>query len=73
MTYTAGGLVARGHVIPFSPPITGILDQGQGVLIVFEDSGVDQTYTSALETISSTGRVVDSLYTKAKRIHWSAR
>ena len=27
---------------------SGILDQGQGVLIVFEDSDVDQTYTTAL-------------------------
>ena len=47
----------------------GILDQGQGVLIVFEDSTVDQTYTTALETISSMGKVVDSLYSRAKGLH----
>ena len=50
--------------------IPGILDQGQGVLIVFEDSSVDQTYTTALETISSMGKVVDSLYSRAKHLHW---
>ena len=53
-------------MFPF--PIPGILDQGQGVLIVFEDSTVDQTYTTALETISSMGKVVDSLYSRAKTI-----
>jgi len=46
----------------------GILDQGEGVLIVFEDSPVDKTYESALETIQSMGKVVDSLYQKAKRL-----
>lgn len=49
----------------FSP---GILDQGQGVLIVFEDSTVDQTYTTTLDTISSMGKVVDSLYNRAKHL-----
>jgi 26S proteasome regulatory subunit N6 len=46
----------------------GILDQGEGVLIVFEDTPVDKTYESALETIQSMGKVVDSLYQKAKRL-----
>ncbi|KAF5272130.1 hypothetical protein FQA39_LY01212 [Lamprigera yunnana] len=32
----------------------GILDQGEGVLIVFENTPVDKTYEMALETIQST-------------------
>ncbi|KAG1685549.1 26S proteasome non-ATPase regulatory subunit 11 [Nymphon striatum] len=46
----------------------GILDQGEGVLIVFEQSTVDKTYASALETIQSMGKVVDSLYQRAKKL-----
>ncbi|KAL5007009.1 hypothetical protein ScPMuIL_015815 [Solemya velum] len=46
----------------------GILDQGAGVLIVFEETPVDKTYESTLETIQSMGRVVDGLYNKAKKL-----
>lgn len=53
----------------------GILDQGEGVLIVFEESVVDKTYEMALETINSMGKVVslygysmDTLYQKAKKL-----
>ena len=47
----------------------GILDQGQGVLILFEDSSSDQTYTVSLDAISSLGKVVDALYGKGKQLH----
>ena len=47
---------------------TGILDQGAGVLIVFEETVVDKTYENALETIHSMGKVVDALYAKAKKL-----
>jgi hypothetical protein len=47
----------------------GILDQGQGVLILFDDFTTDYTYTGSLETISSLGKVLDSLYSKAKQMH----
>lgn len=47
---------------------SGILDQGEGVLIIFEDQPSDKTYSAALETIHSIGKVVDSLYQKAKRL-----
>ena len=47
---------------------SGILDQFSGVLIIFEDQPTDKTYTSALDTIHSIGKVVDSLYQKAKRL-----
>jgi 26S proteasome regulatory subunit N6 len=46
----------------------GILDQGRGVLVVFEDFSDDQTYTNALATIGQLGTVVDSLYQKAKSV-----
>lgn len=46
----------------------GILDQGEGVLIVFEETVVDKTYEMALETINSMGKVVDTLYQKAKKL-----
>lgn len=47
---------------------SGILDQGEGVLIVFEETPVDKTYEKALETIQSMGKVVDTLYQKAKKL-----
>lgn len=46
----------------------GILDQGEGVVIVFEDSSVDLTFTASLETIAGMGKVVDSLYDQAKHL-----
>ena len=48
--------------------ILGILDQGEGVLIVFDETPVDKTYENALDTIQSMGKVVDSLYNKAKKL-----
>ena len=47
---------------------SGILDQFGGVLIIFDDQPSDKTYGSALDTIQSIGKVVDSLYQKAKRL-----
>ncbi|CAG5120199.1 unnamed protein product [Candidula unifasciata] len=46
----------------------GILDQGAGVLIVFEDSPSDKTYANALETIHNMSKVVDALYQKIKKL-----
>ena len=48
--------------------IIGILDQGEGVLIIFEEVAADKTYDSALETIQNMGKVVDALYNKAKKL-----
>ncbi|CAO1430766.1 unnamed protein product [Diamesa serratosioi] len=47
---------------------SGILDQGDGVLIVFEETPVDKTYDTALETINHMSKVVDTLYQKAKKL-----
>ncbi len=49
--------------------VTGILDQGLGVLVVFDEFSSDETYTKVLGTISNIGGVVDSLYNKAKKLH----
>lgn len=48
--------------------LRGVLDQGEGVLIVFEDTPRDKTYEIALDTIHSMGKVVDTLYQKAKKL-----
>ncbi|KAL9051467.1 MAG: hypothetical protein Q9162_005998 [Coniocarpon cinnabarinum] len=42
--------------------ITGVLDQGEGCLIVFEEAGRDEGYDSALGTIEKLGGVVDVLF-----------
>lgn len=46
----------------------GILDQGEGVLIIFEDAQTDKTYEACLETIQNMSKVVDALYQKAKKL-----
>jgi len=46
----------------------GILDQGAGVLVVFDKTESDKTYVSALDTIQHMGKVVDALYQKAKKL-----
>jgi len=42
--------------------IVGVLDQGAGVLVVFEEQERDEGYEAALETIEKLGGVVDALY-----------
>jgi len=42
----------------------GILDQGAGRLIVFDDPTPNKLYPTALETMQSMSKVVDSLYEK---------
>jgi 26S proteasome regulatory subunit N6 len=43
--------------------IVGVLDQGLGVLIIFEEDERDRGYDAALETIEKLHSVVDLLYT----------
>ncbi|KAJ9626487.1 26S proteasome regulatory subunit rpn6 [Taxawa tesnikishii (nom. ined.)] len=43
--------------------IIGVLDQGAGCLIIFDESERDQGYDAALETIEKLNNVVDVLYT----------
>jgi len=46
----------------------GILDQGVGHLIIFDDTTEDKTYVSALGTMENMSKVVDSLYEKANKL-----
>ena len=46
----------------------GILDQGAGNLILFEEPVTDTTYPNALKTMESMGQVVDSLYQRASKL-----
>lgn len=48
--------------------IHGILDQGAGDLIIFEEGSSNKTYETSIETIRELGSVVDKLYNKAKTI-----
>ncbi|URD90590.1 26S proteasome non-atpase regulatory subunit [Musa troglodytarum] len=46
----------------------GILDQGAGCLIIFDDPKADAIFPATLETIANVGKVVDSLYVRSSRI-----
>merc|ERR1712179_776150 len=48
--------------------LTGILDQGAGVLIVWDAVSKDKTYEYALDTVKAMEKVVDVLYQKAKKL-----
>jgi 26S proteasome regulatory subunit N6 len=48
--------------------LNGTLDQGIGVLIVFDQEEVKSTYDSALKTIKNTSEVLDTLYGIAKQL-----
>lgn len=48
--------------------LTGILDQGNGLLEVHEEEANDATYAAAIEVIQHTGQVVEALNTKAKKL-----
>lgn len=43
--------------------LSGVLDQGEGCLIVFEEQGSDKAYEAALKTIKKLSDVVEVLYT----------
>ncbi|CCI45149.1 unnamed protein product [Albugo candida] len=47
----------------------GILDQGKGQLIVYDDPVEDKTYTAGLGVIKNVGVVVDSLYRLSENLH----
>jgi len=48
----------------------GILDQGADTLIIFDEPAPDKTYPATLETLQNMGKVVDSLYEKAKKLNF---
>merc|ERR1719356_2102160 len=48
--------------------LNGTLDQGIGVLIVFDEEQIRSTYDNSLKTIKNTSEVLDTLYGMAKQI-----
>eukprot|EP00753_Platysulcus_tardus_P016454 PLAT5723.1.p2 GENE.PLAT5723.1~~PLAT5723.1.p2 ORF type:complete len:433 (-),score=222.43 PLAT5723.1:132-1349(-) len=48
----------------------GTLDQGRGVLIVYDEPAEDPTYTSATKVIAGMGDVVDSLFKRAAKLSY---
>jgi len=48
--------------------LSGILDQGLGALILFDEKPHDLVYDNSLSIIQSLGKVVDSLYVRVKKI-----
>ena len=49
--------------------LSGSLDQGEGMLIVFDIVTPDEAYQTALDTIHAMGEVVDALYSNASKIN----
>ncbi|KAA8496331.1 26S proteasome non-ATPase regulatory subunit 11 [Porphyridium purpureum] len=48
--------------------LNGILDQGNGCLIVFDDEELSKTYDSSLNVLRNMENVVDSLFSKASSL-----
>ncbi|SAM07051.1 hypothetical protein [Absidia glauca] len=46
----------------------GILDQGAGCLIIFDEPEEDKTYETAIDTLKQVDKVVSSLYQKARQV-----
>ena len=46
----------------------GILDQGTGCLIVYDDPSAETMYKAALDVVQNVGKVVDSLTVKSSKI-----
>ena len=51
---------------------SGILDQGKGHLIIYENSSEDKAFTKGLEVISNMSQVVDALFVQAKSVEKTA-
>lgn len=48
--------------------LAGVLDQGAGLLVIFDSVEEDRAFEAALGLIQNMGKVVDALYHKAKRL-----
>jgi len=48
--------------------LAGVLDQGAGLLVIFEQMEESKAYEAALGLIQNMGKVVDALYAKAKHL-----
>ena len=50
--------------------LPGILDQGEGVVVLYESNPVDKTYEAALSTVGNLNKALDSLFLRAKKLSW---
>ena len=48
--------------------LPGILDQGAGILVIFDEKSTNKTYENTLEIVNKMGGVVDALYNKVKKL-----
>lgn len=48
--------------------LPGILDQGQGMIILYEDNPVDKTYEAALDSVGNFNKALDALFQRAKKL-----
>ena len=48
--------------------LLGILDQGAGILVIFDEKPTNKTYGNTLEIVNKMGGVVDALYSKVKKL-----
>jgi len=48
--------------------LPGILDQGEGVIVLYESNPVDKTYEAALDTVGNLNKALDSLFQRAKKL-----
>ncbi|PPQ84990.1 hypothetical protein CVT25_010522 [Psilocybe cyanescens] len=46
----------------------GVLDQGRGCLVIYDEPKADNTYGAAIETLEQISKVVESLYAKTVKI-----
>ncbi|KIY50239.1 PCI-domain-containing protein [Fistulina hepatica ATCC 64428] len=46
----------------------GVLDQGRGCLLIYDEPETDTSYATAIETLEQVGKVVESLYAKTVKI-----
>ena len=48
--------------------LPGILDQGKGIIVLYEDNPVDKTYEAALENVGNFNKALDVLFQRAKKL-----
>lgn len=49
--------------------LNGILDQGTGELVIFDESFTDFTYDATIDVLNDMGNVVDSLFRRTEQLH----
>ncbi|KAI0271208.1 PCI-domain-containing protein [Russula aff. rugulosa BPL654] len=66
--YVAGQVRQGGKTLKQNKVFHGVLDQGRGCLLVFDEAETNDTYGAAIDTLEEVSKVVDSLYAKSVKI-----